>query len=150
MGQELTAAAVADILKDVFASMVNLPLADAPEGAAVAGQAATAIVGLIGKPGRIAVLKAGERLARGMAGGMLMADYPAWNDEVRDAFAEIANMTAGNIKARCFADLGLSLSLPTVLFGSDYSMSSARLRPVAEYRGASGGEIIQVTVAEEI
>jgi CheY-specific phosphatase CheX len=146
----LSAAAVEEILKDVFSTMINLPLETAPGAPPVAQPSATAIIGLIGKPGKLVVLRACERLACRIAGGMLMAEYAAWSDEVRDAFSELANMTAGNIKAKCFTGDGFSLSLPTVIFGGDYTMSSARMRTVLEMSLASGGGILRVTVAEEI
>lgn len=150
----LSEAAVASILKEVFASMVNLPLdarAAPPEaGAPADAPAATAIVGLIGKPGRMVLLRADGELACRVAGGMLMAEYPAWCDEVRDAFSELANMVAGNIKAGCFAEGGYSLSLPTVIYGSRYVMSSSRLRRILEFRASSGRGEISVTVAEEV
>ena len=96
------------------------------------------------------LLRVGEALACRIAGGMLMAEYAAWGDEVRDAFSELANITAGNIKARCFSENGFSLSLPTVIFGGDYTMSSTRMKKVLELSLASGGGILSVTVAEEI
>jgi CheY-specific phosphatase CheX len=147
---ELSAEAVGGILREVFSSMVNLPL---EPGARVPGgttASVTAIVGLIGKPGKLVILRAGEALACRIAGGMLMSEYPAWSDEVRDAFSELANMTAGNIKAKCFPESGFSLSLPTVLFGADYRVSSVRMNTVLETYAESGGGEIRVTVAEEV
>lgn len=148
----LSEAAVAAILKEVFSAMVNLPLETPAEAALAEGDApaATAIVGLIGKPGRMVLLRADGALACRVAGGMLAAEYPAWCDEVRDAFSELANMVAGNIKAACFAEAGYSLSLPTVIYGSRYVMSSSRLRKVLEFRASSGRGEISVTVAEEV
>ena len=146
----LSEEAVGEILKDVFSTMINLPLEAAAMLPAVTQPSATAIIGLIGKPGKLVILRAGETLARAIAGGMLMAEYPAWCDEVRDAFSELANMAAGNIKAKCFPESGFSLSLPTVIFGGDYTMSSTRLRTVLETAMASGGGILRITVAEEI
>jgi len=146
--KELSAEAVAEILKEVFSSMVNLPL-EAGGGPAATGASATAIVGLIGKPGKLVILRAGEALACRIAGGLLMAEYAAWGDEVRDAFSELANMAAGNIKAKCFCESGFSLSLPTVIFGGDYKMSANRLRTLTEVSMCSGGALLRVTVAEE-
>jgi len=148
--KELSEEAVGEILKDVFSTMVNLPLELVPLQPPVTQPSATAIIGIIGKPGKLVVLRACEELACAIAGGMLMAEYSAWGDDVRDAFSELANMTAGNIKAKCFTESGFSLSLPTVIFGGDYKMSSARLRTVLELSMGSGGGILQVSVAEEI
>ena len=142
--------AVGGILKEIFSTMINLPLEPALGVPPATHPSATAIIGLIGKPGKLVVLRAGEGLACAIAGGMLMADYPAWSDEVRDAFSELANMTAGNIKAKCFPDSGFSLSLPTVLFGGDYTVSSARMRTVLEMSMAGTAGILRVKVAEEI
>jgi CheY-specific phosphatase CheX len=147
---ELSEHAVGEILKDIFSTMINLPLEPALGVPPPAQPSATAIIGLIGKPGKLVILRAGEGLACAIAGGMLMAEYAAWGDEVRDAFSELANMTAGNIKARCFADSGFSLSLPTVIFGGDYTMSSTRMRTVLEMSMAGTAGILRVKVAEEI
>ncbi len=147
VSEGLSAGGVLAILKDIFGSSGLALEACAP--GEIAGPSATAIVGITGKPGKLVVIKAGERLALAVAGAMLMSEYAAWNDEVRDAFSELANMAAGNIKARCFAEQGLSLSLPTVIYGGDYHMSPSRMRTLADLHFESGGERLRLSVAEE-
>lgn len=146
-GAEGLPAAVPAILKDIFGSS-GLDVAPCAP-AEITGPSATAIVGIIGKPGKLVVIKAGEKLALALAGAMLMSEYAAWNDEVRDAFSELANMAAGNIKARCFPEQGFKLSLPTVIYGGDYRMSPARMRTLAELAFESCGEKLLLRVAEE-
>lgn len=142
--------AVGEILKEVFSAMINMPLERAYGVPPPPHPSATAIVGIIGKPGKMIVLCAGEGLACAIAARMLGYEYAAWSDEVRDAFSELANMTAWNIKAKYFPDGGFSFSLPTVLFGGDYSVSFSRMRTVLEMSMAGTSGVLRVKVSEEI
>ena len=146
----LSGEVVAGIVGEVVSSMAALEALGEAAVPACEGPSATAIVGIIGKPGRMVVIKLAEKTACALAGGMLMSEYAAWNDEVRDAVSEVANMTAGNIKARCFGEQGLSLSLPTVIFGGNYSLSPTRLKVVLDLGVATSGGALRVSVAEEI
>ena len=55
------------------------------------------------------------------AGRFLSMDPPdTVNDDVRDVLGELANMIGGNMK--CALTTGLSLSMPSVMDGSDYGL----------------------------
>jgi chemotaxis protein CheX len=57
---------------------------------------------------------------------MLMVDTPAVNEEVLDTVAELTNMIIGSVKNDLEPHLGpLGLSIPTVVYGRNFSTRSA-------------------------
>jgi chemotaxis protein CheX len=57
---------------------------------------------------------------------LLMAEYSAVDEEVLDAVAEVTNMVVGNVKTLLEEILGpLGLSIPTVIFGRNFTSRSA-------------------------
>jgi len=55
-----------------------------------------------------------------------MAEFPAVNEDVLDAVAELTNMIIGGVKNDLERQLGpLGLSIPTVVFGRNFRTRSA-------------------------
>jgi chemotaxis protein CheX len=85
----------------------------------------TAMVGLAGELCGVFSICCSRDTAARMAALMLGTQPAAGSQEARDAFGEVCNMTAGNFKNK-IAGTGENcmLSVPTVITGSDYSLSS--------------------------
>ena len=66
-----------------------------------------------------------SNLACRISSQFLMAEYPAVNEEVLDAVAEITNMIIGNFKTSIEDVLGpMGMSIPTVIFGRNFTTRS--------------------------
>lgn len=137
------------IVSDVFETMVNCPIAPAAAFKAVEGARVTAFVGIGGAKKYTVLLECGEPLACRAAGAMLSDSFPEWSDGVQDAFSEIANMVAGNVKSRLPEPQGLSLSLPTVVRGSSYECRTPHMKILEEAAFDCGGEPLTARIVEE-
>ncbi len=70
-------------------------------------------------------LHCGSDTACWLASRFLMAEYKSVDDEVLDAFGELANMIVGNFKNEIEQHTGpLGLSVPTVIYGRNFSTRS--------------------------
>jgi chemotaxis protein CheX len=78
---------------------------------------------------------------------MFQGDGDPADDEVCDAFGELTNMVAGNIKALLPAPS--SISLPTVAFGSHYDLIVVGTEPVqtAAFTTTAGGRALPLVVS---
>jgi len=85
----------------------------------------TAMVGLAGALCGMVTLRCSNPTATKFASLMLGGDAASNPATARDALGELCNMIAGNFKAKItsLAD-GCMLSVPTVITGEDYSMST--------------------------
>lgn len=137
------------IVKDVFDTMVNCPLEISSSCAPMEGARVTAFLGIGGKKKYTVMLECGEPLACKAAGAMLMDNFPEWSDSVQDALSEIANMIAGNVKSKLPEHLQLSLSLPTVVRGCNYSCSTTRMKVRQEVSFNCEGLPLTVRIIEE-
>ena len=127
----LTACARASV-EQVFSTMLNI--------AAVPGAAQTrndglesvggvmALVGIAGTWTGAGRLVVSPKMACTLSGALLMTTFEAVDEEVLDAIGEIANMVVGNVKTLLEEELGgLSLSIPTVIFGKNYATHSGKV-----------------------
>ena len=79
----------------------------------------------------------------------IMFDLPAEqlaDDDDRDVIGELANVIAGNIKA--LMPGSNSISLPTIVEGSDYHISTLDVRSSVDFSFTLDGESMTVTVME--
>lgn len=124
MSLKVESDALYGVVSNVFKTMADLDVSSgdaAPDSLPVA-----ALVGLTGPETRmVVIIRMDEALALKTAGAMLGEEFSAWGPAVEDAVAELANVVAGNLKPHLRP--GLSLSLPTVVHGSDFSIRSPRL-----------------------
>ncbi len=79
------------------------------------------MIGLSGNAVGTVVLSVSNELALKTASAMLMEEITEINDNVVDAIGELANMVAGQAKAK-LAEFSLSISLPIVVKGRDYEI----------------------------
>lgn len=149
-GLKLRDGMIAEIIVDIFGSMVSLPIettawsSDADESPA-AGVAA--VMNISGEAHRfVMVLRTSEALACRIYSSMAGEPPKAWSAEVSDAFGEVANMTAGNLKlAMCIP--GLSLSIPSVIRGS-FDWRAPGINIVHRESFISGGDRLLISVGE--
>lgn len=130
--EEAVRASIAEITKGVFATMVMLEVVDREpltEPVITFHDTITSMVGLAGSYSGILAIHCPKNLALKITSSMLGMEVTDIDDDVNDAMGEIANMVGGDVK-HIFSPKGsdINLSIPTVIYGSDYvleSMSSA-------------------------
>lgn len=148
--QDEIIAAVRTASRDVFATMLNLPLesgaaheeTDEPESV----DGVISMVGIGGSWTGTGRIWCAPKFACRMAEALLMAPYESVNDDVLDAMAEIGNMIIGNVKNIVEEKLGpLGLSLPTVIYGRNYRTRSAGVPSWTVIPFQSGGDQMEVS-----
>ncbi len=146
----LTVEDMSKIIKDIFTSMVDMEIHDgrARNVSGKAGPRVTAVVGISGPRRFAVVLETSEALACRIASRMTGGEFSSWASPVEDAFAEVANMTAGNLKTSLKCP-GLSISLPTVIHGFEFYWSAPRMRILQEAYFYCQDEELRVCVGDE-
>lgn len=114
-----------DAVNTVFATMLSLEpqrktLKVSPTEAP--GPQITSIIGISGQVHGVVALRFLPETALSIAGQLLGGEQTDVNGEVVDAIAELANMVAGNAKAKFEFDPPLQLGLPTVVEGNGYRL----------------------------
>ena len=123
---------IVEITKGVFSTMVMMEVVDdypLKEPVKNFHETLTSMVGLAGSHSGILAIHCPKALALRITSSMLGMEVVEIDDDVNDALGEIANMIGGDVK-HIFSPKGadINLSIPTVIYGSDYmldSMSSA-------------------------
>ena len=119
---------IAEITKGVFSTMVMLDVVDEPPlDAPVLNfhETVTSMVGLAGSHSGILAIHCPKKLALLVTSNMLGMDVTDVDEDVNVAMGEIANMVGGDVK-HIFSPKGadINLSIPTVIYGSDYALES--------------------------
>ena len=119
---------IAEITKGVFSTMVMLDVVDEPpldEPVLNFHETVTSMVGLAGSHSGIIAIHCPKKLALMVTSNMLGMDVTEVDEDVNDAMGEIANMVGGDVK-HIFSPKGadINLSIPTVIYGSDYALES--------------------------
>ncbi len=114
---------------EVFDTMLGIELTRVSTGAeTTSSDACDGVVSFIGLAGAWAgtgSLSCSATLACQLSERMLMSEYPAVNEEVLDAVAELTNMVIGNVKSEMENQLGpMGLSVPTVVYGRNFTAKS--------------------------
>ena len=106
-----------------------------------------ALVGLAGPWIGNGSVDCSATLACRIAGAMLASEYDSINDDVLDAMGEVANMIIGNIKTSAEAMVGpLDLSIPTVVYGRNFTTRSQRQNQWTVVPFQCQGEEFQIQV----
>ncbi len=110
----------------------------------------TGLITIAGDWSGAITLQCTSAAARRFAAAMFAADDPddLPFEEVRDAHAELTNMTGGGFKN--LLEGNCKLGLPTVTEGRGYSVVLPRTRPVRELTYAAGDALVAVTVYERV
>jgi len=112
---------LAEIVESIFSTMLDLKVSPAEVSLPPHADRLTASVFLEGSWNGAVSIECSRQVACSFAGRLLAMDPPeAVNDEVRDAFGELANMIAGNVKSAIAADS--RISMPSVVDGSDFEL----------------------------
>jgi chemotaxis protein CheX len=128
--EQLVVQAIGTATCEVFSTMLG---SDVTPGEAFPEKRATApvdgVVSLIGLAGPwigTGCLTCSPALACKLSEQLLMSEFESVNDEVLDAVAELTNMIIGNVKTILEQDFGpMALSIPTVVFGRNFTARSA-------------------------
>lgn len=134
--------------REVFEIMLSTQLDNLTPVAPLGSSEFTAMVGLAGQLCGVFSIRTSAAAARNMASKMLGISPEEAGQESWDAIGEIANMVAGNFKAK-LSGMGnhCMLSVPTVITGADYCMRS--LADGEKIEAAflfDGGEVVWVTL----
>lgn len=144
---------LADAVKEVFSTMLNIDAQKEPPGTALAnGEPHIASsVGFIGRATGVVYLYSTGSFARKMTRSLLrLEDSEVAGDEmVNDAMGELANMVVGHIKSRlCDRGINCALTIPSIVRGSHFSIEtvSSTERRVLMYRCNGNQVAVEVLV----
>jgi chemotaxis protein CheX len=106
-----------------------------------------AMVGIAGSLCGLVSIHTTAECARRIAAKMLGSDDLSASEDAQDAFGEVCNMIAGSFKARIagLAD-GCALSVPTVIFGRDFTLFSLARGEHYEVKYSFEGRLLSVTL----
>ncbi|MDX9896633.1 MAG: chemotaxis protein CheX [Desulfofustis sp.] len=90
------------------------------------GPLVTGMIGLSGGIKGMLAVSATEEMAKAVTGAMLGMEVNELNDDVRDAFGEIANMVAGTLKSAGGDQYDMQLAIPTTTIGMALHVSGMR------------------------
>ena len=144
---EFSTDALGQIVADIWTSMLGFPVEARGAPIDVNGtRHLSASVQISGGWEGTVLVSCPEALARRVAG--VMFDTPeASDDEIRDALGEVANMTAGNVKA--LVESYCRLSLPMVAEGKELAISIPGSKVVAQANFDCGEDPLSVEVFEK-
>jgi chemotaxis protein CheX len=156
MDQETIVKSVHDAAEEVFATMLGLeiipgkPYNEENHHAAEQPAETEGVVALIGMAGSwmgTGMLTCAPEFACKVASIMLLCDFHSVDEQVLDAVAEISNMIFGSVKTTLEEGLGpLGLSIPTVIFGKNFSMRSVGQRMWTVVPLSVGADRMQVRI----
>ena len=146
---EVSVEMVAEIVKSVFVTMMDIEVITSEAPSVPSGDRLTSFVQLTGEWNGAVMFECTRRQACLFAGRILAMDPPeSVDDDVRDMLGELANMIGGNMK--CTMASGVRLSMPTVMDGSDYDLHVCRsqVRDRLEFECEDGHFWVTVLSAE--
>lgn len=153
---ELTSRLTSNI-QEVFSTMVGMDdLLHLPRHAgppATFENSITAMVGLTGAYSGLVCLHAPIGLAISFTSGMLGMEVTEFDDDVRDAIGEIANMTAGSFKQHLSSGgADIKLSTPSVVSGKEYFVSTGNPADTFTLHFSAEGQsfLISATLEKDI
>mgnify|MGYP001317691476 CR=1 FL=1 len=113
-------------VREIFTTMVGADIAPSRTTVAVTKfkDSVSAMVGFAGSYNGMISINAPQKLAMSFASQMLGMDVTQFDDDVRDALGEIANMIGGSFKHHFVKDgHEVKLSTPSVISGDEYFMT---------------------------
>ena len=120
--------------QEVFSTMLGMTAEHceaAPAEESTDGQErVVALIGVAGNYIGTGMVGCSPALACKVASTMMMNEYAGVDSEVLDTIGEISNMIFGNVKTSLEIEVGpLGLSIPTVVFGRNFSTRSIGTQP---------------------
>ncbi len=117
-----------DATQEVFETMIMsevTPLSPMPVLVSNFTDSVSGIVGFAGSSTGMLAIHAPEEVAMGITCRFLGLAVDSCDDDVTDAFGELANMLAGNIKMELDSSgKDITLSVPSYVCGADYHIES--------------------------
>nr|WP_320116681.1 chemotaxis protein CheX [uncultured Desulfuromonas sp.] len=113
-----------DSTREVFETMIMLEVTPQPAMPVLVSNFTDSVSGMVGLAGGckgMIAIHAPDDVAMDITTRFLGLDVDEVNEDVTDAFGELANMLAGNVKM--FLDESgkdITLSVPSYVFGADY------------------------------
>jgi chemotaxis protein CheX len=155
LSQEELVQAIRMATDEVFATMLNLSVLAGDvfveKEEAVPSSGVVSLIGLAGSWVGSGSLACSAACACKIASALLMAPYPAIDEDVLDAVAEVTNMIIGNVKTALESRLGaMGLSTPTVIYGRNFQTRSTGNQKWTVVPFTFGGEdrmCVQVCIA---
>jgi len=113
---------------EIFTGMVMMDISsvgEPMERTKIFKKSITGMVGLAGTHKGVLAVHFPNEVALAVTSNFLGMDVEEVNEDVQDAIGEIANMLGGNLKT-ILSDRGrdIQLSLPSTIFGDEYTFSS--------------------------
>jgi chemotaxis protein CheX len=142
---ERVCAATEEVFSTMLAMQIGAGEPYVEKTAEPSREGVVALIGLAGEWVGTASLSCSAPFACRIASQMLMIDAQAVDGEVLDAVAEVANMIVGNVKTSLEQELGpMGMSIPTIIFGKNFSARSAGSEEWLTVPFESEGERIEV------
>ena len=113
-------------VREIFTTMVGADVSQSRTTGTVTKfkESVSAMVGFAGSFNGMISINAPQKLAMDFASRMLGMDVTEFDDDVRDALGEIANMIGGSFKHHFVKDgHEVRLSTPSVISGDEYVMT---------------------------
>ncbi len=147
--QDEIVTAICAATADVFSTMLGIEIAPesayAENGAPAPLDGVVALLGLAGSWVGTGMVCCSASFARRLCAQLLMTSADSVNEEVLDAVGEVTNMIIGNVKTVLEETLGpLGLSVPTVLFGHNFTARSPGSSSWTVVPFRAGGETLLV------
>jgi chemotaxis protein CheX len=136
---------------EVFSTMLGMEVAPGPEHLdqkpPMIANGVMALVGFAGSWIGTGVVSCDASLAIQVCNHLLMAEETSVNEDVLDAMGEVTNMIIGNFKTLVENHVGpLCLSIPTVIFGHNFTSRSIGNNSWVVLPFEWNGEIIEVRI----
>jgi len=130
MNHEMLSDFIRRATADVFSTMLGVELApgdaSTDNGADDRNDGVVSLIGMAGAWAGTGSITCSPAVACRVCSLMLMSEFAAVNDDVLDAVAELTNMIIGGVKNELEPHIGpLGLSLPTVVYGKNFTTRSA-------------------------
>lgn len=151
MDQAAIVSAVRGATEEVFSTMLSLDAAPGePYTEINAPGPSDGIIGVIGLAGAwvgTASVSCNAGMACRMSSHMLGMEFTEVNEEVLDAISEITNMIIGSFKTEAESYCGpLGLSIPTVIYGLQFSARTAGKEQWVVVPFACGADSVDVKI----
>jgi chemotaxis protein CheX len=140
----VTDADMEGITRTIWHTLFELPLETSEACPDDGDPTVTSVVHIDGAWRGAVTLRCPVALAAMLTSSMFQSEAEPEPDDVRDAIGELANMTAGNVKA--LLPETCTISLPAVAFGSDYELSVLNTTPIAAAAFTCRGHPLVVTL----
>lgn len=143
---------IIDVVKDVFSTMLftEIEVFENDDLKLNSPIKVSVFLGISGLKKYGVIIETDEKFAIKAASSMLGEDLNEWSDAVQDAIGEVSNMIAGNIKSKLPEKQNLSLSIPTVVKGIDYTYSTPKMRMIEKVFFKAFDSFMKVILIEEI